>query len=71
MESLLSLKLADLEIEVLGGGGGGVGLAVGNTAILSYSIRLPRHLGCGVFMDFLQSETMICSKKFIQSITLF
>ena len=45
MESLLSLKLADLEIDVLGGGGGGVGLAVGNTPMLSYSIRLPRHLG--------------------------
>ena len=35
MESLFSLKLADLEIEVLLGGGGGVGLAVGNTAMFS------------------------------------
>ena len=40
MESLLSLKLADLEIDVLGGGGGGVGLGAGGIAILSYSIRL-------------------------------
>ena len=63
MESLLSLKLADLEIDVLGGGGGGVGLGAGGIAILSYSIRLSWHLGWWVFMDLLQSEATIWWKK--------